>query len=98
MITFLTLTRGTVAHRYDHTNLNEDYEYFINRVGIFLTVLFIFAFHFIVRYFIINISVASFLSEFTLTRKEMNQQKRITLANIVKKQMEKKKLEEEKAK
>ena len=75
MISILVITRGAMTHVYTHQYLQEDYEYYITRVGIIFTMLFIFGFHFVVRYFVINLSIASFLSEFTLTRKELHEQR-----------------------
>ena len=100
MVAVLAITRGTIAHLYVHPYLSEDYEYYITRVGVIFTIMFIFLFHIIIRYFIINLSVASFFSEFTLTRKELYEKRmKSDLKKLEKleleKQEEKRKEEEE---
>jgi uncharacterized membrane protein len=96
IISFMMLTRGTMVHQFDHAYLNEDYEYVVNRVSIFFILIAYVFMHFLVRYFIINISVAAFLNQFAIVRKQNQKLKSNRLLKELVAKNEKHKREEEK--
>jgi hypothetical protein len=73
---WLMLSRGPLYYQHVHKYLKEDYQYVNERVHIFLLIIMILLIHFYTRYFVINLSVSAFLDQFSITRKEIEQQKR----------------------
>lgn len=65
-----------MVYQHTHPYYTEDYEYIVDRVGIFVILLIIIVFHFFLRYFIINLSVSSLLSQFSVARKEIAEKRR----------------------
>jgi len=98
------LTRGPLVYIATFEYLEEGLEYISERVDIILLVFIVTVFHFLLKYFLINLWVASFLHQFSETRKDIEQKrqlKRITREKQKLKELQSKRIdveEEEKEK
>lgn len=83
LVSILLITRGTLNYNYEHEELAEDDQYFIPRVGYLNILGFIILYHYVMRYFVIKISVAGLMSELNLARKEiMKEREKVELEKL----------------
>lgn len=75
LVAILLFTRGTINHTYEHRNLTENNIYLFHRVPQMLLFVTIIPVCYIIRYFMVNLSVASLMTEIHKAREDMKKEK-----------------------
>uniref|UniRef100_A0A7S3KKB3 Uncharacterized protein n=1 Tax=Euplotes crassus TaxID=5936 RepID=A0A7S3KKB3_EUPCR len=75
LVAILLFTRGTINHNYQHRNLTENDNYLLHRVPHTLLFVTVIPLGYIIRYFMINLSVASLMTEIHKARENMKKEK-----------------------
>lgn len=75
LVAILIFTRGTINPNYEHRNLTETNVYLFHRVPPLLLFITVIPVGYIIRYFMINLSVASLMTEIHTARENMKKEK-----------------------
>ena len=70
LVFFTLLLRGSVMYSHEFHNYTENYNVLKDRIGFYTIFVFVILSHFFIRYFIVNISIASLFDEYKAIKQE----------------------------